>query len=153
MQPYRLKLFPESDLLKWVREYSFANNLYDYISGVFGNLRAVCFQCPGNQEINKIEGNLKIVFLNGHFNTGDLHLHLSFEDERFYVFEVHLEEGCIVKKGTEILLNSFKKIVNISYQGLISNELLIKAYILKNCPWSKRAIRLLNFLSILMKLI
>ncbi|MBO6512268.1 MAG: hypothetical protein JJ979_27930, partial [Roseibium sp.] len=42
-----------------------------YVSGVVGNLRTVCIQCPGNQEINKFEGNLEIVSLNGHFNKGD----------------------------------------------------------------------------------
>ena len=30
----------------------------------------------------------------------------------------------------------------------IKNESRVKAYILKDCPWSKRAIRLLNSLSI-----
>jgi len=149
MQPHSLKLSPDSDLIKSIKEYSLANNLYGYVSGVVGNLKKVCIQCPGNQEINKFEGNLEIVSLNGHFNKGDVHLHLSFADEGCNVFGGHLEEGCIVKKGTEILLISFEqKIINISNHDLITNETRVKAYILKNCPWSKRAIRLLNTLSI-----
>ena len=53
------------------------------------------------------------------------------------------------KKGTDILLISFEqKIINISNYDLISNELRVKAFILRDCPWSKRAIRLLNSLSI-----
>jgi len=102
MQPHSLKLFPESDLINSIKEYSLSNNLYGYVSGVVGNLRTVCIQCPGNQEINKFEGNLEIVSLNGHFNKGDVHLHLSFADEGCNVFGGHLEEGCIVKKGTDI---------------------------------------------------
>ena len=149
MKPHSLKLSPESDLKNSILEYSFANNLYGYISGVVGNLKKVCIQCPGNQEINKFEGNLEIVSLNGHFNKGDVHLHLSFADEGCNVFGGHLEEGCIVKKGTDILLISFEqKIINISNNDLIANETRIKIYILKNCPWSKRAIRLLNSLYI-----
>ena len=145
MQPHSLKLSPESDLIKSIKEYSFANNLYGYVSGVVGNLRTVCIQCPGNQQINKFEGNLEIVSLNGHFNKGDVHLHLSFADEGCNVFGGHLEEGCIVKKGTDILLFSFEqKIINISNHDLITNESRVKVYILKDCPWSKRAIRLLN---------
>jgi len=149
MQTHSLKLSPECDLIKSIREYSFANNLYGYISGVVGNLKTVCIQCPGNQEVNKFEGNLEIVSLNGHFNKGDVHLHLSFADEGCNVFGGHLEEGCIVKKGTDILLISFEeKNINISNDDLIINESRVKAYVLKDCPWSKRAIRLLNSLSI-----
>jgi len=149
MQPHSLKLSPESDLINSIKEYSLSNNLYGYISGVVGNLRTVCIQCPGNQEINKFEGNLEIVSLNGHFNKGNVHLHLSFADEGCNVFGGHLEEGCIVKKGTDILLLSVEqKIINISNNDLITNESRVKAYILRDCPWSKRAIRLLNSLSI-----
>ena len=149
MQSHSLKLSPETDLIKSIKEYSLANNLYGYVSGVVGNLKTVCIQCPGNLEINKFEGNLEIVSLNGHFNKGDAHLHLSFADEGCNVFGGHLEEGCIVKKGTDILLISFeKKIINILNDDLINNDLRVKAYILGDCPWSKRAIRLLTSLSI-----
>jgi len=149
MQPHSLKLSPGSDLITSIKDYSFENNLYGYVSGVVGNLKRVCIQCPGNQEINKFEGNLEIVSLNGHFNKGDVHLHLSFADEGCNVFGGHLEEGCIVKKGTEILLISFEqKIINISNNNFVTNQSRVRAYILKNCPWSKRAIRLLNSLSI-----
>ena len=149
MQPHSLKLSPESDLINSIKEYSLSNNIYGYVSGVVGNLRRVCIQCPGNQEVNKFEGNLEIVSLNGHFHKGDVHLHLSFADEGCNVFGGHLEEGCIVKKGTDILLVSFEpKIINISNNDLIKNKSRVKVYILKDCPWSKRAIRLLKSLSI-----
>ena len=149
MLPHSLKLSPDSDLINSIKEYSLSKNLYGYVSGVVGNLRTVCIQCPGNQEIYKFKGNLEIVSLNGHFNKGDVHLHLSFADEGCNVFGGHLEEGCIVKKGTDVLLLSFEqKIINLSNHYLIENQSRVKAYILKDCPWSKRAIRLLNSLSI-----
>ena len=50
MKPHSLKLSPESDLINSIKEYSLSNNLYGYVSGVVGNLRTVCIQCPGNQE-------------------------------------------------------------------------------------------------------
>ena len=149
MQPHSLKLSPESDLIICIKEFSFSNNIFGYVSGVVGNLSKACIQCPGNQEINKFEGNLEIVSLNGHFNNGEVHLHLSFADEGCNVFGGHLEEGSIVKKGTDILLVSFeKKTIDISKQNLNDNQIRVKAYILENCPWSKRSIRLLNSLSI-----
>ena len=53
------------------------------------------------------------------------------------------------KKGTDILLISFEeKIINISNHDLIINESSLKNYILKDFPLSKRAIGLLNSLSI-----
>ena len=61
----------------------------------------------------------------------------------------HLEEGWIVKKGTDILLLSFEqKIINNLSNDLLKNQSRVKVYILKNCPWSKRSIRLLDSLSI-----
>ena len=149
MHSHSLRLLPDSDLIICIKEYSFSNNLYGFVSGVVGNLSKVCIQCPGNQEINKFEGNLEIVSLNGYFNNGDLHLHLSFADEGCNVYGGHLEEGSIVKKGADIFLISFEnKTINISNQNLINNQAKVKAYILKNCPWSKRTIRLLNSLAI-----
>ncbi len=149
MQPHSLKLSPDSDLIICIKKYSFSNNLNGYVSGVVGNLRQASIQCPGNQEISIFEGNLEIVSLNGHFNNGDVHLHLSFADEGCNVFGGHLEEGSIVKKGTDILLVSFEnEIIDISNQNLTKNQSRVKAYILKNCPWSKRSLRLLDSLSI-----
>ena len=149
MQPHSLKLFPDSDLIISIKEFSFSNNLYGYVSGVVGNLSKACIQCPGSQEISKFEGNLEILSLNGNFNNGDVHIHLSFADEGCNVFGGHLEEGSIVKKGTDILLVSFEnKTIGISKINLNDNQSRVKAYILKNCPWSKRSIRLLDSLSI-----
>ena len=149
MQPHSLKLSPESDLIICIKEFSFSNNLYGYVSGVVGNLSKACIQCPGNQKISKFEGNLEIVSLNGHFNNGEVHLHLSFADDGCNVFGGHLEEGSIVKKGTDILLVSFEnKTIDISKKDLIYKESRVKAYILKNCPWSKRSIRLLDSLAV-----
>ena len=149
MQPHSLKLSPDSDLIISIKEFSYSNNLYGYVSGVVGNLSKACIQCPGNQEISKFEGNLEIVSLNGHFNNGNVHLHLSFADEGCNVFGGHLEEDSIVKKGTDILLVSFEnKTINISNQKSNDNQSRVKAYILKNCPWSKRSTRLLDSFSI-----
>jgi len=69
MQPHSLKLSPESDLINSIKEYSLSNNLYGYVSGVVGNLRTVCIQCPGNQEINKFEEILKITGSQNHIKV------------------------------------------------------------------------------------
>ena len=81
MQPHSLKLSPESDLIKAIKEYSLSNNLYGYVSGVVGNFRTVCIQCQGNQELNKFEENLEIVSLNRHFSKGDVPFTFEFLDD------------------------------------------------------------------------
>ena len=91
MQPHSLKLSPDSDLIISIKEFSFSNNLYGYVSGVVGNLSKACIQCPGSKEISKFEGNLEIVSLNGNFNNGDVHIHLSFADEGCNVFGGHCD--------------------------------------------------------------
>ena len=74
MNPHSLKLSPESDLIKCIKDYSFSLSLNGFVSGVVGNLREVCIKCPGDKEINKFQGNLEILSLNGSFNSKSLHI-------------------------------------------------------------------------------
>ena len=55
MQPHSLKLSPDSDLIISIKEFSFSNNLFGFVSGVVGNLSKACIKCPGNEEINKFK--------------------------------------------------------------------------------------------------
>ena len=145
MIPHSLKLYPETDLLVSIKEYSKENKIYGFITGIVGNLSKAAIQCPTNQSLTIFQGNLEIICLNGFFDYGNLHLHLSFSDENCHVFGGHLEEGSIVKKGAEILLLSVdKKIKNIEPLSFHKATNRVKIYTLNNCPWSKRAIRLLN---------
>ena len=145
MIPHSLKLFSESDLLPTIREYSKELNIYGYISGVVGNLRKVTIECPNNNSVNVFEGSLEIISLNGFFDKGEAHIHLSFSDEKCSVFGGHLEDGCIVKKGVDLFLLSFEKnIQSINSQTFYVLNKRVKIYVLNNCPWSKRAIRLLK---------
>ena len=108
MFSHSLKLEPGSDLLLSIRKYSNENHIYGFVNGVVGNLSKVTIQCPNNKSVREYEGNLEIISLNGSFNYGDAHLHLSFSNEDCDVFGGHLEEGCLVKKGAEILLLSIE---------------------------------------------
>ena len=61
MQPHSLKLSPESDLINSIKEYSLSNNLYGYVSGVVGNLRTVCIQCPGKLLVEAAGGKVDLI--------------------------------------------------------------------------------------------
>ena len=53
-----------------------------------------------------------------------------------------------LKKKDWHIINFEQKISNIPNHDLINNELHLKAFIFKDWPWSKKAIRLLNSLYI-----
>ena len=145
MIPHSLKLSSGSDLLLSIKEYSNSSNIYGFVCGVVGNLSKVTIQCPNNKTVKIFEGNLEIISLNGSFDKGIAHIHISFSDENCNVFGGHLEDGCLVKKGAEVLLTSFdKNIKDIGELGIKGLNKRVKIYILNNCPWSKRAVRLLN---------
>ena len=145
MIPHSLNFPPKSDLIINIKEYSKENNIYGFVSGIVGNLNSACIQCPNTQSVNIYEGNLEIISLNGFFDKGDVHLHLCISDESCNVFGGHLEEGSVIQKGVDIFLLSFdKKILKSNYIDTYSKKARVKIYLLKNCPWSKRAIRLLE---------
>ena len=149
MIPHSLNLSPDSDLLKQISEYSLKKNIYGFVSSAVGNLKRASIQCPNNNSNNIYEGNLEVISLNGFFDKGKVHLHLCISDENCNVYGGHLEEGSLVKKGADLCLFSFNK--NIEYLSnnyFGENRNKIEIYILKNCPWSKRAMRLFDSVNI-----
>ena len=146
MRPFPLKLHPDADLLESLKTISQRENAYGYILSVVGNLSRVVFQCPDQSKKNILKGNLEIITLNGFISPDKLHLHLSVSDDLCNVWGGHLEYGSIVLKGADILIGFLDdNIYNISNELEENNKLSgIEIYILKQCPWSKRALRLLN---------
>jgi len=67
----------------------------------------------------------------------------KFEDLSFKLQNLFLET-----ENIGVPNSYFEEIKSWSKNDLLKNESRVKAYILKDCPWSKRAIRLLNSLSI-----
>ena len=65
MIPHSLNLNSDSDLLKDIKKYSKDNNIYGFVSGIVGNLKRACIQCPNKNSNNIYEGNLEIISLNG----------------------------------------------------------------------------------------
>ncbi len=85
------------------------------------------------------------------FSPEGVHLHLSLSDGDCQVWGGHLEEGTIVLKGADILVGLLEQ-ENLYYQktNTTNNDKLarVEIAVIKGCPWSNRAIRILKSLDI-----
>ena len=151
MRSFSLKLSTGNDLLASLDEIAVNENSLGYVLGIVGNLSSAAFQCPGQKEPEILHGELEIITLNGTISPKGSHLHLSVSDSACKVWGGHLEYGSKILKGTDLLLGLIEEfeISSMDYkkkQALLSDR--VEIYILENCPWSKRSIRILSKLNI-----
>ena len=147
MKNYQLQLGPGIDLREAIENFGLTQNLTGFIGGIVGNLSKANFQCPGFEKPTTMEGNLEIITLNGTYSPSNVHLHLSFSDEKCKVWGGHLERGSLVLKTADILLVSSEGISNhkIETSPEVAQESInVDLAVLPNCPWCSRAIRIMN---------
>ena len=77
-------------------------------------------------------------------NSIDSHVHISVSDENCSVFGGHLLPGSNVLKSLDILLGVIPNLSQQSINKAIDNPASVDIYVLADCPWSKRALRLLD---------
>ena len=121
-------------------------NKAGYILSIVGNLSQAKIQCPGKQQSSLIKDNLEIISLNGTIDPNRCHLHISFSDGNCNVWAGHLEEGTIILKAVDMLIGFLDQ--NLINKENISNNKQVKIYIIPNCQWSERAIRMLRTLQV-----
>ncbi len=81
--------------------------------------------------------------MSGYLKLLDPHLHISVSDDDFHVIGGLFLSGTIVLKSLDILLSV---IPNLQYKtiGNINDKPdIVDVYVLQDCPWLKRAIKLL----------
>tara|TARA_B100000700_G_C14865124_1_gene770553 strand:+ start:312 stop:935 length:624 start_codon:yes stop_codon:yes gene_type:complete len=149
MRSLPLHFNPNSDLLLSLQDIANEQYLNGFILGAVGNLSKVRFKCPSPQSPKLIEGNLELITLSGTISPTNLHIHISIADSSCNVSGGHLEEGTIVLKGIDLLVGLLEIDDNkLELEAGNQNNKIVKPrisiYVLKGCPWSKRAIRLLN---------
>ncbi|MEB3175990.1 MAG: DUF296 domain-containing protein [Synechococcus sp.] len=154
MRAIPLKLAPGSDLRLSLQALAQAHNASGFVLGVVGNLSRACFQCPGPQGPTVMEGDLEIITLNGTVSPQAVHLHLSLSDGACQVWGGHLEEGTLVLKGADVLVGLLDAPASPSTEHTAaaantnSPSPRVELAVLPNCPWSRRAERLLRTLQI-----
>ena len=144
--PKILKLEKGSDLLISLQAIAKKENKLGYILSIVGNLSKAKIQCPGKQHSTLIKNTLEIVSLNGTIDPNHCHLHISFSDGNCNIWAGHLKEGTIILKAADMLIgfldeNLIKKEKNIHNKQ-------VQIYIIPDCPWSARAIRMLRTLQV-----
>ena len=144
--PKILKLESGNDLLISLTEIANKENKSGYILSAVGNLSKAIIKCPGKKQSTLIKNNLEIISLNGTIYPDKGHLHISFSDENCNVWAGHLKEGTIILKGVDMLIGFLNK--NLINEKNISHNKQVEIYVIPDCPWSARAIRMLRTLQL-----
>ena len=144
--PKIFKLETGRDLLISLEEMAKKENKTGYILSIVGNLSQARIQCPGKKQSTLIKSSLEIISLNGTIDPNSCHLHISFSDSNCNVWAGHLEEGTIILKAADMLIGFLdEKIIKIEKR---SHNKRVKIFVIPNCPWSARAIRMLRTLQV-----
>ena len=144
--PKIFKLETGKDLLISLQEMAIKENKAGYILRVVGNLSKARIQCPGKKQSTLIKNTLEIISLNGTIDPNHCHLHISFSDGNCNIWAGHLKEGTIILKAADMLIGFLDKNL-IKKEKNIHNK-QVQIYIIPDCPWSARAIRMLRTLQV-----
>ena len=144
--PKIFKLETGKDLLISLQEMAIKENKAGYILSVVGNLSKARIQCPGKKQSTLIKNTLEIVSLNGTIDPNHCHLHISFSDGNCNIWAGHLKEGTIILKAADMLIGFLDE--NFIKTEKITSHKQVEIYIIPNCPWSARAIRMLRILQV-----
>ena len=144
--PKILKLETGKDLLISLQEMAIKENKAGYILSVVGNLSKARIQCPGKKQSTLIKNTLEIVSLNGTIDPNHCHLHISFSDGNCNIWAGHLKEGTIILKAADMLIGFLDKNLIKKEKNIYNKQ--VQIYIIPDCPWSARAIRMLRTLQV-----
>tara|TARA_B100000925_G_scaffold240462_1_gene189603 strand:- start:22 stop:648 length:627 start_codon:yes stop_codon:yes gene_type:complete len=144
--PKIFKLETGSDLLTSLQEMAKKENKAGYILSIVGNLSKARIKCPGKKQSTLIKNTLEIISLNGTIDANSCHLHISFSDGNCNVWAGHLEEGTIILKAADMLIGFLdEKSIKIEKNY---DHTRVEIFIIPDCPWSARAIRMLRTLQV-----
>ena len=144
--PKIFKLETGRDLLISLQEMAIKENKAGYILSVVGNLSKARIQCPGKKQSTLIKNTLEIISLNGTIDPNNCHLHISFSDGNCNVWAGHLKEGTTILEAADMLIGFLDE--KIIKKERINHHKQVLIYIIPDCPWSARAIRMLRTLQV-----
>ncbi len=144
MEHYFYNFSSGVDVYNSLNELHRHHNSTSFLISAVGDLSKVSFKCPVNDKPVVFEKKLEIITLSGYLRLSQSHLHISVSDEHCSVFGGHLLSGTIVLKSLDVLIGVIphlnKKLIGTTKH----NPASVDIYVLPNCPWSKRALELLN---------
>ncbi|WP_269605372.1 PCC domain-containing protein [Prochlorococcus marinus] len=136
------------DVYNSLNELHKQHNSTAFLISAVGDLSKVSLKCPLNDKPVILEKKLEIITLSGYIMSTESHLHISVSDENCSVFGGHLHSGTMVLKSLDILIGVIPNIKKTSFVSSKPNPANVDIYILPDCPWSKRALKLLESFNI-----
>ena len=144
MEHYFYNFSSGADVYNSLNELYRDHNSTSFLISAVGDLSKVSFKCPLNDKPVIIEKKLEIITLSGYIRSARSHLHISASDENCSVFGGHLLSGTNVLKSLDVLIGVIPNLNKISIGSSKYVPASVDIYILPDCPWSKRAIKLLD---------
>ena len=148
MEHFFYKLSSGEDVFNSLDNLKIYNDSTSFILSVVGDLSRVSFRCPLNQKPIIYEKKLEIITLSGYLTKKESHLHISVSDENCSVLGGHLLPGTFVLKSLDILLGVIPNLKQQSLCSITDQPSIVDVYVLADCPWSKRAIKILDSFNI-----
>jgi len=149
MEHYFYNFSTGVDVFNSLNELDRHDNSTSFLISAVGDLSKVSFKCPLKDKPVIFEKKLEIITLSGYIRSNESHIHISASDENCSVLGGHLLSGTIVLKSLDVLIGVIPNLNKTSISSLRHVPSTVEIYILPDCPWSKRALKLLDsFLAI-----
>lgn len=148
MRAVPLHLEAGSDVRRSLEQLALDHNAGGFVLSVVGNLSQAAFACPGKSAPTVLAGELEIITLQGTISPDGVHLHLSFSDASCQVWGGHLEHGTLVLRGADLLVGLLSAGSSAAPIASASSEPRVEIAVRPDCPFSRRALRMLRTLGI-----
>ena len=148
MRAVPLHLEAGSDVRRSLEQLALDHNAGGFVLSVVGNLSQAAFACPGKNAPTVLAGELEIITLQGTISPDGVHLHLSFSDASCQVWGGHLEHGTLVLRGADLLVGLLSTGTSAAQSASASREPRVEIAGRPECPFSRRALRMLRTLGI-----
>ena len=152
MRAVPLHLEAGSDVRRSLEQLALEHNAGGFVLSVVGNLSQAAFACPGKSAPTVLAGELEIITLQGTISPDGVHLHLSFSDASCQVWGGHLEHGTLVLRGADLLVGLLSTGTSAAQSAArsssASSEPRVEIAGRPECPFSRRALRMLRTLGI-----
>ena len=148
MRAVPLHLEAGSDVRRSLEQLALEHNAGGFVLSVVGNLSQAAFACPGKSAPTVLSGELEIITLQGTISPDGVHLHLSFSDASCQVWGGHLEHGTLVLRGADLLVGLLSAGSSAAPIASASSEPRVEIAGRPDCPFSRRALRMLRTLGI-----
>jgi uncharacterized protein len=148
MRAVPLHLEAGSDVRRSLEQLALEHNAGGFVLSVVGNLSQAAFACPGKSAPTVLAGELEIITLQGTISPDGVHLHLSFSDASCQVWGGHLEHGTLVLRGADLLVGLLSTNSSAAPRASASSEPRVEIAGRPDCPFSRRALRMLRTLGI-----